>query len=88
MRHLTFREDAHAIEAAIAGQGLAMCSDVLVAREFADGRLVRFSTLSLQGYGFFVVSMPELALDRRVLPSRNGLQAPPRETSLNIGMGV
>jgi LysR family glycine cleavage system transcriptional activator len=68
-RHETphLREDAHAIEAAIAGQGLAMCSDVLVAREFADGRLVRFSTLSLQGYGFFVVSMPELALDHRVL---------------------
>jgi LysR family glycine cleavage system transcriptional activator len=67
MKHLIFREEAHAIEAAIAGQGLAMCSDVLVAREFADHRLVRFSTVSLPGYGFFVVSLPELALDRRVL---------------------
>jgi LysR family glycine cleavage system transcriptional activator len=70
MKHLTFREEAHAIEAAIAGQGLAMCSDVLVAREFANGRLVRFSTLSLPGYGFVVVSLPELALDRRVLAFR------------------
>jgi LysR family glycine cleavage system transcriptional activator len=88
MKHLTFREEAHAIEAAIAGQGLAMCSDVLVAREFANGRLVRFSTLSLPGYGFFVVSLPELALDRRVLASGNGLQGPRRETSLNIGISV
>jgi hypothetical protein len=36
-----------------------MCSDVLVAREFANGRLVRFSTLSLPGYGFFVESLPD-----------------------------
>jgi hypothetical protein len=30
-----FREESHAIEAAIAGQGLAICSDVLVAPEQA-----------------------------------------------------
>ena len=86
MKHLTFREEAHAIEAAIAGKGLAMCSDVLVAREFADGRLVRFSTLSLPGYGFFVVSLPDLIAES--LLSRNGLQGPRRETCLNIGISV
>jgi LysR family transcriptional regulator, glycine cleavage system transcriptional activator len=54
MRHLRFREEAHAIDAALAGQGIAMCSDVLVARELADGLLVRLSRLSLPGYVFFL----------------------------------
>ncbi|MGE0716996.1 MAG: LysR substrate-binding domain-containing protein [Alphaproteobacteria bacterium] len=49
---LRFREEAHAIEAVIAGQGLALLSDVLVAREFADGTLVRASPVTLPGYGF------------------------------------
>ena len=34
---LSFREELHAIEAAIAGQGLAICSDVLVGPELASG---------------------------------------------------
>jgi LysR family glycine cleavage system transcriptional activator len=30
---MTFREESHGIEAAIDGQGLPICSDVLVANE-------------------------------------------------------
>jgi LysR family glycine cleavage system transcriptional activator len=52
---LSFREELHAIEAVIAGQGLAICSDVLVGRELADGTLIRISDISLPGYGFYVV---------------------------------
>jgi LysR family transcriptional regulator, glycine cleavage system transcriptional activator len=51
-----FREELHAIEAVIAGQGLAICSDVLVGPELASGALVRVSDISLPGYGFYVVS--------------------------------
>jgi LysR family glycine cleavage system transcriptional activator len=52
---LTFREELHAIEAAISGQGIAICSDVLIAPELANGALVQVSTLKLRGYGFYVV---------------------------------
>ncbi len=51
---LSFREELHAIEAVIAGQGAAICSDALVAPELRDGRLVRVCSLSLPGYGFYL----------------------------------
>ncbi len=39
MDHLSFREELHAIEAVIAGQGIGIFSDVLVARELAGKTL-------------------------------------------------
>jgi LysR family transcriptional regulator, glycine cleavage system transcriptional activator len=56
---MSFREELHAIEAAIAGQWVAICSDVLVGRELADGTLVRLSTITLPGFGFFIVHRPD-----------------------------
>jgi LysR family transcriptional regulator, glycine cleavage system transcriptional activator len=55
MDHLSFREELHAIEAVIAGQGIGIFSDVLVARELAAGILVRPFDCSLPGYRFYVV---------------------------------
>ena len=55
MQHLSFREELHAIEAVIAGQGIGIFSNVLVARELAVGTLVKAFDLSLEGYGFYVV---------------------------------
>ena len=55
---LSFREELHAIEAAIAGQGFAICSDVLVGPELASGALVAASRVTLPGYGFYVVHRP------------------------------
>ena len=55
MEHLSFREELHAIEAVIAGQGIGIFSDVLVARELAAGTLVKAFDLSLPGYRFYVV---------------------------------
>ena len=52
---LSFREELHAIEAAIAGQGLAICSDVLIRPELANGALVTVSPIRLSGYGFYIV---------------------------------
>ena len=63
---LTFREEAHGIDAAIAGQGVAICSDVLVAREIERRALLRPFDLSLPGYGFFLVHLPGRERDRRV----------------------
>ena len=58
MGHLSFREELHAIEAVIAGQGIGICSDVLIGRELAAGTLVKVLDLKLPGYGFFLVRPP------------------------------
>jgi LysR family transcriptional regulator, glycine cleavage system transcriptional activator len=55
LQSLAFREELHAIEATISGQGIAICGDVLVARELASGALVQVSKLTLPGYGFYLV---------------------------------
>ena len=52
---LSFVEELHGIEAAIAGQGIVICGDVLTARELADGTLRRLSPVTLPGFGFFAV---------------------------------
>jgi len=52
---LRFEEEVHAIEAAIAGQGVAICSDILVASELGNEKLLRLSKVTLGGYGFYVV---------------------------------
>ena len=52
---LSFREESHGIEAAISGQGIALCSDVLVAGELASGKLVKLFDVALPGFGFYVV---------------------------------
>ncbi|QHP68121.1 LysR family transcriptional regulator [Bradyrhizobium sp. LCT2] len=64
LQSLAFREELHAIEAAVSGQGIAICSDVLVAPELASGALVQVSKLTLPGYGFYLVHQsghPKLA---------------------------
>ena len=55
---LSFREELHAIDAVTAGQGIAICSDVVVSRELKSGALVKAHALSLPGYGFYLVSVP------------------------------
>lgn len=52
---LSFREEQHAIEAALAGQGIALCSDIVVADDLASGALVEVIDLALPGYGFYPV---------------------------------
>ena len=52
---MSFREELHAIEAVVAGQGLGICSDVLVEPELTRGALVRVSDIILPGYGFYIV---------------------------------
>jgi LysR family transcriptional regulator, glycine cleavage system transcriptional activator len=52
---LSFREESHGIEAAIAGQGIALCSDILVASELKSGKLIKVFDLALPGFGFYIV---------------------------------
>jgi LysR family transcriptional regulator, glycine cleavage system transcriptional activator len=55
---LSFREELHAIDAVAAGQGIAICSDVVVSRELKSRTLVKAHDLSLPGYGFYLVQLP------------------------------
>ena len=55
---LSFSEELHAIDAVIGGQGVAICSDVVVSNELRSGQLVKGHPLALPGYGFYLVSMP------------------------------
>lgn len=58
-RDLSFREELHAIDAVIGGQGVAICGDIVVSNELRNGSLVKAHPLSLPGYGFYLVSMPQ-----------------------------
>ena len=56
---LSFREEIHAIDAVAAGQGIAICSDVVVSHEIESGALVKAHGLALPGYGFYVVHVSD-----------------------------
>lgn len=51
-------EEAQAVDLALAGQGIALSSDVLIRRELADGRLEAPFPQSLPGYSFWVAYLP------------------------------
>ena len=52
---LTFREELHAIDAVIAGQGIAICDDRLVAEELRSGKLVKALDGELPGAGYYLL---------------------------------
>ncbi|UPK40981.1 LysR family transcriptional regulator (plasmid) [Bradyrhizobium sp. 186] len=75
MDHLSFREELHAIEAVIAGQGIGIFSDVLVARELAAGTLVRPFDLCLPGYRFYLVHTPDHPREKTIQAFATWLQS-------------
>ncbi|MGY4155598.1 LysR family glycine cleavage system transcriptional activator [Bradyrhizobium sp. USDA 4461] len=52
---LSFSEELHAIDAVVGGQGVAICSNVVVSNELKSGLLVKAHPLSLPGYGFYLL---------------------------------
>ena len=56
---LTFKEEIHAIDAVIAGQGIAIFSDVLVAHELETGVLVKAVDLALPGLTYYLVYLSD-----------------------------
>lgn len=52
-----FSEEVHAIDAAMAAQGVVLASDVLVADELATGQLVKMSDISLPGRRYWAVCL-------------------------------
>ncbi len=75
MQHLNFREELHAIEAVIAGQGVGIFSDALVAHELAAGTLVKAFKLSLPGYRFYVIRRPGHPRERAIRAFSEWLQS-------------
>lgn len=73
--HLSFREEPHAIEAVIAGQGIGILSDALVAPELAAGRLVKAFDLSLPGYRFYLVHLPGHPREKAIRAFRRWLRS-------------
>lgn len=58
---LRFSEESHAIAAALAGQGIALCSSVLVADDLAAGRLTAPFDTGLEGFAFYLVHLETTA---------------------------
>lgn len=56
---LSFRGELHAIEAALAGQGVALCSDIVLADDLMAGNLVKAVDVGLPGYGFYPLYEPD-----------------------------
>jgi LysR family glycine cleavage system transcriptional activator len=52
---LTFREELHAIDALIAGQGIAICDDRLVAEELRSGRLIKALDSEIPEAGYYLL---------------------------------
>lgn len=63
---MRFREELHAIGAVVAGQGVAICSDLLVRQELSEGLLVALSPVTLEGYGLYLVTLSDRATDGTV----------------------
>lgn len=56
---LQFREELHALDAVLAGQGIAICSDIVLADALNNGTLQRAHELALPGFGFYLTHLPD-----------------------------
>ena len=72
-RGLRFSYSYLSLQAAAAGQGLALASSAFIGDDLTTGRLIRpFGELSVKGpYGFFIVSPPATADREKVAAFRN-----------------
>ncbi len=59
INQLTFREELHAIEAVIDGQGIAIFSDALVAQELETGALVKALDPTVPGWGYYLIYLSD-----------------------------
>lgn len=72
---LRFSDESHAIQAAIAGQGVALLGLPLVATELASGALVQPFGPVLPGDGFHLVTLPERAQQPEIVALQTWLRA-------------
>ncbi|WP_266171913.1 transcriptional regulator GcvA [Dyella subtropica] len=84
-RGITFSDETHAIDAAIAGQGVALLNTALVRDEFERGTLVAPFGPELDGFDYYLVHPPAVANDPAIGALRAWLQeiVPPSEAGMN-----
>lgn len=70
---LRFSEESHALEAAAAGEGVALASYILSASRRSVGSLAVISNLTLPGLSYFLVYPPHLVGDCRIEALRDWL---------------
>ena len=75
MDHLSFREELHAIDAVLAGQGIGMFSDLLVGDELKAGSLMKALDLKLSGFGFYLVHSFDHPREREIAALSTWLQS-------------
>jgi LysR family glycine cleavage system transcriptional activator len=75
MDHLNFREELHAIDAVLAGQGIGLVSDVLVGDELKTGALIKAIDLKLSGFGFYLVRSSGHPREREIASLSTWLQS-------------
>ena len=75
MDHLSFREEPHAMEAVLAGQGIGLLSDVLVGDELKAGTLVKALDLKVPGPGFYLVHAAGHPRQREIAALSSWLQS-------------
>jgi LysR family glycine cleavage system transcriptional activator len=75
MEHLSFREELHAIDAVLAGQGIGMLSDLLVGDELKTGALIQAIDFKLSGFGFYSVRSSGHPREREIAALSTWLQS-------------
>lgn len=75
MEHLNFREELHAIDAVLAGQGIGLLSDLLVGDELRAGTLTKALDLKLSGFGFYLVHPVDHPRQREIAALSTWLQS-------------
>jgi len=75
MDHLNFREELHAIDAVLAGQGIGLVSDLLVGDELKTGTLIKAIDLKLSGFGFYLVRSSGHPREREIASLSTWLQS-------------
>lgn len=71
-----FGQHSMAVDAAVAGQGIALANELLAADDLAQGRLARPLPHSVaQEFGYFLVCLPEAAESERVRALRDWVMA-------------
>ncbi|MCY1127862.1 LysR substrate-binding domain-containing protein [Frigidibacter sp. RF13] len=63
---MRFYEELHGLQAIVRGQGVGLCSNILVEPELRSGALVRLSDFSMPGYGFHVVWLADHSKRREI----------------------
>ena len=78
---LRLSEESHAIEAALAGQGVALVSNILIQHELASGALVQPVDFAIEGLCFYVAYLSDAprrgAVERFLLWARDEMAEAP-----------